>query len=132
MAAPTVLVVDAEPSLRALVTDMLRERGFSCGEATDGFEALEILRTETFGLLILDLAMPGVRAPALLRALRLARPSPPIVAMVPSDAPRGAEEDARMSGAASVLRKPIDEAALIEAVERLLRGGWAAPEGEDP
>jgi signal transduction histidine kinase len=56
----TVLVVDDEPSVRMLVTDMLRELGYTPLEAPDGPTALEMLRAGTrIDLLISDVGLPG-------------------------------------------------------------------------
>jgi signal transduction histidine kinase/ActR/RegA family two-component response regulator len=56
----TVLVVDDEPSVRMLVTDMLQELGYTAMEAPDGPAALNILRTgKRIDLLVSDLGLPG-------------------------------------------------------------------------
>jgi CheY-like chemotaxis protein len=56
----TVLVVDDEPSVRMLVTDMLRELGYTPLEAPDGPTALEMLRGGMrIDLLISDVGLHG-------------------------------------------------------------------------
>jgi signal transduction histidine kinase/CheY-like chemotaxis protein len=56
----TVLVVDDEPNVRMLVTDMLQDLGYSALEAPDGPAALSILRTgKRIDLLISDVGLPG-------------------------------------------------------------------------
>ena len=56
----TVLVVDDEPSVRMLVTDMLQELGYTALEAPDGPAALNILRTgKRIDLLVSDVGLPG-------------------------------------------------------------------------
>ncbi|WP_239016951.1 ATP-binding protein [Sphingomonas ginkgonis] len=56
----TVLVVDDEPTVRMLVTDVLEELGFATIEAHDGASGLEVLRSDTrIDLLITDVGLPG-------------------------------------------------------------------------
>ena len=56
----TVLVVDDEPTVRMLVVDVLGDHGFSVLEASDGGEALELLRAGLrTDLLITDVGLPG-------------------------------------------------------------------------
>lgn len=66
-----VLVVDDLPSLRMLVTDMLREMGFSnIAEAGNGVEAIRALEQGTPGLIVCDYLMRGMTGPDLIRVLR--------------------------------------------------------------
>ena len=59
-AGETVLVVDDEPSVRMLVTDVLDELGYSAIEAADGISGLKILRSDVrIDLLITDVGLPG-------------------------------------------------------------------------
>lgn len=69
---PTVLVVDDEPELVALVTRMLEPDGYQIVTATSGGEALEIsaFRTRPIDLLLTDLHMPGMTGRELSTALR--------------------------------------------------------------
>ena len=56
----TVLVVDDEPSIRMLVTDVLAELGYAALEAGDGAAGLAILRSKArIDLLVTDVGLPG-------------------------------------------------------------------------
>jgi signal transduction histidine kinase len=58
--AETVLVVDDEPTVRMLVTDLLDELGYGSIEACDGASGLEILQSSTrIDLLVTDVGLPG-------------------------------------------------------------------------
>jgi PAS domain S-box-containing protein len=66
MAAPpagrgeTVLIVDDEPTVRMLVTDVLEELGYTAIEANDGAAGLRVLQSETrIDLLVTDVGLPG-------------------------------------------------------------------------
>ena len=57
----TILVVDDEPRLRALMVRSLKEVGFRVLSAADGIEALAILdEAGPIDLLVTDIGMPGV------------------------------------------------------------------------
>ncbi len=55
----TVLAVEDNPSLRALVVRQLTQLGYRCFEAADGPSALKILESERIDLLFSDVIMPG-------------------------------------------------------------------------
>jgi PAS domain S-box-containing protein len=56
----TVLVVDDEPTVRMLVSEVLIDLGYGAIEAKDGVEALEILRSDRrIDLLVTDIGLPG-------------------------------------------------------------------------
>jgi CheY-like chemotaxis protein len=56
----TVLVVDDEPTVRMLVSEVLVDLGYAAIEAADGIEALEVLRSNRrIDLLITDIGLPG-------------------------------------------------------------------------
>jgi PAS domain S-box-containing protein len=56
----TVLIVDDEPTVRMLVTDVLRELGYRTIEASDGIAGLKILETNSrIDLLVTDVGLPG-------------------------------------------------------------------------
>jgi len=76
-AAPggTVLVVDDEPSLRMLVTEILREMGYHAIEAADGPAAVRILQSDArIDLLVTDVGLPGLNGRQVADAARVARP----------------------------------------------------------
>jgi PAS domain S-box-containing protein len=56
----TVLVVDDEPTIRMLVTEVLEELGYAAMEAADGAAALQLLEAPgRIDLLITDVGLPG-------------------------------------------------------------------------
>ncbi len=63
-----ILLVEDEDALRAGIARTLRERGHEVVEAGDGEEGLEHLKAGDYGLVICDLALPGLDGLAMLRA----------------------------------------------------------------
>lgn len=69
-----VLVVDDEPTVAGLIAEVLEQGGCRVRVFTDSEEALEAALREPFDLIICDIRMPGLSAPAFYRALRKRKP----------------------------------------------------------
>jgi two-component system, cell cycle sensor histidine kinase and response regulator CckA len=79
----TVLVVDDDPSVRALAESVLQEAGYVVELAENGLHAVERLRDlgDAVSLILLDLTMPQLGGAEAARELRRIHPNVPIVAM---------------------------------------------------
>ena len=111
-----VLLVDDEAPVRALVRAVLTRVGSSVAEASDGLEALELLRAapEGFDIVILDMVMPRMDGPETLSALRLTHPNLPVV--LSSGFSSAQLEDLPLGAHGSFLAKPYRARDLIAAV----------------
>lgn len=76
-----ILVVDDNPALLALLSMIFMEHGYSCRSASDGFEALTVIRNRVPDILISDLNMPGMSGFELLSVVRLRFPTIAVIAM---------------------------------------------------
>lgn len=56
----TILVVEDEVHVRQNIIELLTYEGYKCLEATDGLNALSILKTELPDLILTDLIMPKI------------------------------------------------------------------------
>ena len=65
-----VLVVEDERSIRELVSQQLHRAGYECCEAADGRRGLELMLTEPFDAVVLDLMLPGMDGITLCRTVR--------------------------------------------------------------
>ena len=76
-----VLIIVAEQPVRSVTQRMLERRGFRTLEASDGSEALALLRDPVRDVtgVVLDLGMPGIDAEAIFSALRSTRSDLPIL-----------------------------------------------------
>ena len=118
---PTILVVDDEDIVRALVTRALREAGYRVVQAQHGAAAVALLESqgETIHLVISDLVMPGVGGREVARWIQAHRPALPILFI--SGYPRTYLETHDLYDAAiPLLRKPFLPSRLLESVEELL------------
>lgn len=114
------LVIDPDPSIRALIAAVLRRRGVPTDTAADRDSALHRVRGHHYGAVVLDPRMPG--GDALLRELYSAAPDgkPNIIIATAPDAFSRAL--ARYAGVEAVLSKPFDLDDLSSAVAACLDG----------
>jgi CheY-like chemotaxis protein len=66
----SVLVVEDTELLRRIYTDKLSQEGYKVFQAADGLECLNIVRTQTLDLILLDLVMPRMSGLEALEALK--------------------------------------------------------------
>ena len=115
-----VLVVDDEPSFRALLRDILEGAGHGVTEARDGAEALAFLDRGGFDVVLTDRQMPKVDGLELVRRTR-ARPAPPPVVVLTAHGSIPEAVDAVRLGAADYITKPLPSpGALVDLVASLL------------
>jgi CheY-like chemotaxis protein len=76
-----ILVVDDNPVLLGLLSQIFIERGYQCRTASDGFEALAAMRDRVPDILISDLNMPGMSGFELLSVVRRRFPTIAVIAM---------------------------------------------------
>jgi CheY-like chemotaxis protein len=60
MNAIKILVVDDEDNIRFLFKEELEEEGYQIDMASNGFEAIEKVKTSKFDLIVMDIKMPGM------------------------------------------------------------------------
>ncbi|TNC59690.1 hybrid sensor histidine kinase/response regulator [Rubellimicrobium roseum] len=77
----TVLVVDDDPDVRAMLVASLDALGYRVLEAQDGAAGLSMLRDSQPDLLLVDFAMPNMTGAEVARAVQAQRPGLPIVFM---------------------------------------------------
>jgi CheY-like chemotaxis protein len=79
MLSKNILIVDDNPNMSTLLSDILEIFDFKGNYAGDGKEALEKLRTGKFDLVFTDLRMPKMGGIDLLKAIKAEHPSMPVV-----------------------------------------------------
>lgn len=115
---PSVLVVDDEAAIRALLRLCLRD-AYECLEAAGGEEALALLRVTPVDALLIDLRMPGMDGLQLLSVAKEQAPSRPVVVVTALDEPEVAVE-AMKRGADDYLTKPFSRERLARTLEEAL------------
>jgi DNA-binding response OmpR family regulator len=122
-----ILVVDDEPEIGGLIERVLTADGYEVSRAQDGREGLALALGGGYGLIILDLIMPGLTGPEVLA--RLPAGQPVLVLSCISDV--FTKVDCLDLGARDYLTKPFQIAELLARVRARLRDGQpGGPAGE--
>jgi signal transduction histidine kinase len=116
----TVLVVEDDQSVRALVMELLQDEGYRGMSATDGVAGLAILGSGIqVDLLIADIGLPGMNGRQLAEAARASRPDLKILFMT-AHAPDAAAGPAPRDEPAGMIGKPFTLDGLVERIQDCL------------
>ena len=128
-AGETVLVVDDEPSVRILVSDLLGELGYTALEAADGAGGLKVLESNArVDLLISDVGLPGMmNGRQMADAARVKRPDLKVL-FITGFAETALLNNGQLEPGMSVLTKPFTVETLAARVRDLI-GGRAGVSG---
>jgi two-component system, OmpR family, KDP operon response regulator KdpE len=111
-----ILLVDDEKAILKILSIKLRISGFEVVTAPGGQEALEMLKTESPCLMLLDVIMPGIDGFEVLQQLRTFSELPVIVFSARSEN----AQKALSLGANDFLAKPFDMNEMVKRIESLL------------
>jgi two-component system OmpR family response regulator len=115
-----ILVVEDDRELRRLFAHVLIKNGYNVKEVSNGREALDAIDEEYYDLVISDIMMPEMDGYELVRSLRDAGNTTPILMITAKDA----FDDMRMgflSGTDDYMVKPINVNEMVLRVQALLR-----------
>jgi len=126
--AKKVLIVDDEKDIVELIAYNLKKEGFAADSAPDGETALAKIKKGNYGLVILDLMLPGLQGIELCRILRNdpATSSLPVIMLTA----KGEEVDKVVGlemGADDYITKPFSPRELVARVNAVLRRAEERP-----
>jgi PAS domain S-box-containing protein len=120
-AGATVLVVEDEPVVRALVVEMLQEMGYHVLSAADGIEGLGILQTPVpIDLLLTDVGLPGLNGRQLADAALERRPHLKVLFMT-GYVENSLLREGFLGPGMEVIAKPLTVSALGKKIEAMIR-----------
>ena len=125
-----VLLVDDDSTVRTVLCAALRSAGYSMRCAGDGREALELVATMKFRLVVTDIFMPEMDGLELVSSLRTRYPDLPTLAMSGggrAGGPADVLRPARLLGSHRTIEKPFDLATFLDHVRELLAKTSPAP-----
>ena len=114
-----VLVVDDQTEILNLLEDVLRTAGYDVAKAQNGADALEVLREQSFDLVITDLGMPGMSGWELARQTRSQFQDMRVLLLTGWAATLDPEEIKR-NGVDATLKKPFEMDELLRVVRDVL------------
>jgi len=115
-----ILIVDSNPVQRDQLRTILNEAGYPVlGFAKSGAEAVKLLRSTEPSLIAMELVMPDMNGLDLIRSIRAAYPSVPVLACS-SFSHEYIADMARRSGASAFFSKPYPAIRLLQEIERMI------------
>lgn len=102
-----VLIVDDDPSIQQLLLRKLASDSYYCVVASDGEQAVEEARRHSFGVILLDIRLPGISGLEALQYLCSIQPDACVVMVSGNDTQPVAVEAMKM-GAYDYIQKPFD------------------------
>ncbi len=119
-AHPSILVVDDEVAVNNNIRKILAKKGYQVDQAVTRQEAMDCIATKSYGLVLLDLRIPGVNGLDLLKAIGEKNPDAKVIMITGYASIETAVEAARM-GAVDYLPKPFTPDEIRNATERAFR-----------
>ena len=114
-----ILVVDDEEALRTVLSAELEGEGYQVTTAADGREAINVLTTSGFDLILLDIKMPNVDGFEVLKFVKEKHPKTKVIMLTGFADLKNAIESKKL-GAEDFVSKPYDLVDLLTTVERVL------------
>jgi CheY-like chemotaxis protein len=122
MSETPILVVDDNSTNLKLVSDVLEVEGYRIFRASDAETAQEIVRNTPPGLILMDIALPGMDGLTLTRLLKSdERTRHIIIVALTAFAMKGDEARAKEAGCDGYITKPVDTRMLSRAVAEYIR-----------
>src|SRR4051812_10470677 len=113
-----ILLVDDEPDIHLAVGEALRDAGHSVTTATNGADALELISTRVFDVMICDVRLPKLDGLTLFRRTRQESPDTAVILMTAYVAIQDAVAAVK-EGAHDYLTKPFDIDEITVRIQRI-------------
>jgi len=113
---PTILIVDDDDAIRAILYDLLSEK-YECDTARMAEEALQYLKVESYDAILTDISMPGLNGVELLKRVQEKDSPTPVIVI----SGKGSEQDSQSFmdlGAFAYVNKPFSLDEIEDVVER--------------
>ena len=121
-----VLVVEDDAALARGLVAALRQGGYAADHEADGADAVQLALSEPYSLIVLDLGLPGLPGFDVLKAIRAAGSTVPVMVLTARDAISDRVRGLDL-GADDYLLKPFDLSEFEARVRALVRRGQAVP-----
>ncbi len=120
-----ILLVEDEDFIRELYVRQLTKEGFQIKSASDGQSGLNLLKTESFDLLLLDIMLPGINGLQLLREFKTQNPNSPMVTILLTNLGQEAviKEGFELGAQAYLIKASYTPDQVVNEVKNALSGG---------
>jgi DNA-binding response OmpR family regulator len=117
-ASLSILIVEDEPPVRALLTEILRSK-YQCSGVESAAEAIGLMDSRFFHLALVDIGLPGMSGLGLCRLI-VNRSPETVVVVVSGNTDDQSVADAIKAGAADYITKPFNLSHALATIERAI------------
>jgi two-component system sensor histidine kinase RpfC len=123
----SILIVEDNPTNRMVLQKILERAGHQCTLAQDGEEGLDIITTQKFDAMVIDMNMPKVSG---LEVVRFCRMMGGVLAKTPiiifsASVTQEARDESFAAGADAYISKPIEISQFLDTINRLVQSNRA-------
>jgi len=115
-----ILIVDDEDHLIDALSRLLELRGYTTQGVSNVTEALQVLTTDKFDVIISDIKMPGGSGYDLAGLSNMVTDDTPVILMSGNDSYEKMKKKGLPEGVTHFFTKPVDTTKLIEAVDDVI------------
>jgi two-component system response regulator AtoC len=115
-----ILVVDDELNMRLVLKALLNKEGYEVVTASDGLEALKVLKIDDVNVIVTDLKMPRLDGLGLLERVIREYPSTPVI-MITAHGTIATAVDALKKGAFDYITKPFEKDELKSVIHKAIK-----------
>jgi len=113
----SLLIADDQPGIRLLLSEVFQREGYTTYLATNGIEALQMMKDAQLECILLDMEMPGMNGVEVLKTLKCDWPDVPVIMMT---AHTEVElPDTILEDVVRLFTKPFDIFEVLEAVNQV-------------
>ena len=115
-----ILIVDDELNMRLVLQAMLKKEGYAVTTASNGMEALKILKVDQMDIVVTDLKMPKLDGMGLLGEIIRDYPSIPVI-IITAHGTIATAVDALKKGAFDYITKPFEQDELKQVIQKAVK-----------
>ena len=115
-----ILIVDDELNMRLVLQAMLKKEGYAVTTASNGMEALKILKADQMDIVVTDLKMPKLDGMGLLDRIIRDYPSTPVI-IITAHGTIATAVDALKKGAFDYITKPFEQDELKQVIQKAVK-----------
>jgi DNA-binding NtrC family response regulator len=114
-----VLIIDDDQTILTVYKDLLGQHGYAVTTSGDGTTVVELLKSGSYDVILLDIRMPGIEGTDLLPLIKKLEPSVPVI-LVSAYCDETQRDYYASLGAAAAISKPFSREALLDTISRAL------------
>ena len=115
-----ILIVDDTKTIRQILGDMMNSLGYENKVATDGLQALTMLKEEVFSVVISDIEMPGIDGLTLIKRIKEESPEIDVISITGFEKKYSYSEVIK-TGASDFIIKPFGIDEITAKLNRIFR-----------